>query len=82
MKHLFRGRTKSSAPDTTSSSQPPCPEPDIGPTITSLATPDAEVSASGLIHLIPHDTTDDEPYFTGTENPISLRDLFDSNNDH
>ena len=81
MKHLFGVRTRSSPSDTTSSSQPQCPEPDLGPTTTPSTFPDSEVSASGIGHLIPDDATNEEPNFAGTENPISFRDLFDFSND-
>jgi hypothetical protein len=64
-----------------SSSQPQRPEPDLGPMIALSTSRGSEASGSGVGHLIPDDTADDEPNFTGTENPITLRDLFDFNSD-
>lgn len=40
------------------------------------------MSTPGLCQLIPNDLIDDEPDFTGAESPISLKDLFDFNNDY
>jgi len=37
---------------------------------------------SGFRHLIPNNITDDEENFTGSEDPVSLRDLFNFDDDH
>ncbi|KAF9791904.1 hypothetical protein BJ322DRAFT_1102438 [Thelephora terrestris] len=63
-------------------SQQQCSEPNHGPTVTLSTSPDSEAPVSGVRHLIPDDTTDDKLNFTGMDNPILLRDLFDFDNDH
>jgi len=78
MKNMFGHRSRSSFHDAASTSQPLPPKPSPEPTIP----PASEASTSGLRHLIPDDIVDDESNFTGTENPISLRELFNFSNDH
>ena len=82
MKQLFGRRSRNSLPGAVPASQPsPNPNADPEPTITLLTSPVSETSASDLRCLIPDDTADDEPNFIGTEDSISLSDLFDFNND-
>ena len=82
MKRLFGHRSGGSFPGTTPVPQPTPTGPNYEPAITFSETPPlSEMSASGLRHLIPDDSMDGEPDFAGTENPISLRDLFDFNDD-
>ena len=82
MKRLFGRRSGGSFPGTTPVPQPTPTGPNYEPAITFSETPPlSEMSASGLRHLIPDDSMDGEPDFAGTENPISLRDLFDFNDD-
>ena len=80
MKNLFDRRSRSSLSGTTpgsgSSSVIPGPEP----AVDFSMSPSSEASASSFRRLIPDDITDDEEV-TGSEDPISLEDLFDFDND-
>lgn len=77
MKHLFNHRSSTTPAGTTSTSQPPPPDPNPESAITSSTSPTSETSTSGLRHLIPDDTVDDDPNYRGTTSPVSLADLFD-----
>lgn len=77
MKYLFNQRSRSSLSNTAPVSEP---LPDPEPTTIFSTSPASEASTSGLGHLIPNDSADDEPNFVGTENPISLDNLFDFDN--
>ena len=80
MKHLFDCQSRSSLSDAVSALMPPSPDPE--PTVDFSTSPPSETLTSGLRHLIPNDVADDEPDFTGTEDPIPLNNLFNFNNDH
>jgi hypothetical protein len=81
MKHLFSHRSGTSPTGTASASQPPPPNPNPEPAITFLP-PTPGTSTSGLHHLIPDDIADSEPNFSRATHSISLRGLFDFDNDY
>jgi len=78
MKHLFDRRSRSTLSNVVSASEPPSPDPE--PALDFSTSPPSGTSTPGLRHLIPDDTTDGEPEFTGTEDPIPLKDLFNFDN--
>lgn len=82
MKNLFTNCSRNTTPDTLFTSQPPPINIDSGPTIALSTLLVSEISASGLCNLVPDELPDDEPYFSGTENPIPCKDLFDLNSNH
>lgn len=79
IKHLFDCQLRTSLSNDVPVPGPP--PPDLEPATAFSTLPASEVPTSGLSHLVPNDTADDEPGFAGAEDPISLASLFDFNND-
>ena len=82
MKNLFDHRSRSPLSSTTPTSRPPSPDPGPEPTTDLSTSSTSEMPESGFRHLIPNNITDDEENFTGSEDPVSLRDLFNFDDDH
>ena len=61
-------------------SQPPPQDSNLESVIDSSTSLTSESSTLGLHHLIPNDTTDNEPNYRGTTSSISLATLFDFKN--
>ena len=81
MKHLFNHRSSTSpAVTSTPASRPQPPDSNPESPIASSTSPTSKTSTSGLRHLIPNDTAENEPNYRGTTTPISLTDLFDFEN--
>ena len=84
MKNLFNNRSRNIPPAPTSPPQPPpfSPNPQNEPTIDLSTSFISEALASGLRHLIPDETADDEPSFDEVDSSISLENLFNFNTCH